>query len=322
MKQYVYSDMAEQPPQELKQAVLERIEEERVCPKSRWFFWCQDSFIWFLWAVAVFIGAVAIAVTLFVVTHRQYALYEATHENFTTFFVEFLPYLWFAVLAGMVLMGVYNLRQTKRGYRHPLWLLVSSSVMFSFAGGALLQAFGFGYLIDHTLGQQLAIYMSQEKLEQKLWQVPAEGRLIGRRVLEETDAPATTIVFEDISGNRWVTNVTELLPRDLELLRSQKTVRLIGTITDEGNKNFHTCGAFPWLLDDNFSSRELSAERRAFLERAYEHMHRADERLLMLEKEAFAGVATTTAVPVGICANLAIMRKLGIRCEQVACHSF
>ncbi len=78
----------------LKQTVLARIDQENVCPRGRWLFHSRECVVWTLWLVTVLVGALAVAVSLFVIAQRQYALYEATHDNFLTFLVTVLPYLW------------------------------------------------------------------------------------------------------------------------------------------------------------------------------------------------------------------------------------
>lgn len=290
----------------LKQCVFERIESENVCPRSRLFFHSRECFVWFFWFLSIVAGALAIAVSLFVVMHHQYALYEATHDNFFTFMVEALPYLWLLMFGTMVFVAVYNLRHTKHGYRKPVWFIIASSVVLSFAGGSALQLFGFGYKVDDLFGRYVALYTSQGKYEQRLWQDPAEGRLIGVQV-HSTLAPTSTVIFEDITGTRWVLSVTELSPRDLETLASGQTVKLIGASTDQTLHQFHACGAFPWVIERSMTTEELTAQRAAFMARVEEHARKIDvERFALLSSQ----VASTTPPPRSVCATIAPVRKI------------
>jgi hypothetical protein len=215
--------MSKKKPVNLKDSVINTIDQENVCPRSRWFFVCKETLVWIFWALSVVVGALAVAVTLFVVSHSQYALYEASHDSFLTFFVGTLPYLWIILFAVMSYLAVTNLRHTKRGYRYCAWKVVASSMVLSLAGGAVLQLFGFGHAIDYKLGQEMKMYMSQEKQEMRLWQTPNDGRLIGRQVLVTT-VPTSTVVFEDTAGARWTLDVSELSARDLNLLSTERLV--------------------------------------------------------------------------------------------------
>ncbi len=250
-----------------KDALLKKIESEQVCPRSKFSFLCQECGVWFFWMISVVVGAFAVAVSLFVVTHRQYELYEATHNNFFTFVVEVLPYVWIITFILMVFIAVYNFRNTKHGYRYSLRLVVISSVILSFAGGSSLQMFGLGYTIDNILGQQMPIYQSQGKLEQKMWQMPNDGRLLGVLMIPVVST-TSIIVFHDVEGREWSMNIDELNPRDIDLLSSGKTVRLLGECTDKENGIFHACAVFPWMIESMVTVQDMKKERKAFVDRS------------------------------------------------------
>lgn len=293
----------------LKDSVIEKIEQEHVCPRSRLFFVCKETLVWIFWGLSVVVGALAVAVSLFVISHSQYSLYEATHDNFFTFFVGALPFLWIGLFGIMTYLAITNLRHTKRGYKYNAKTVIVSSMVLSLAGGAFFQLFGFGQALDYKLGKQMKMYMSQEKQEMKLWQTPSDGRLIGRQVLS-TVMPTSTVVFEDSKGARWNLDVSELAPMDLNLLSSGKKVRIVGTTSNLATKQFHACGAFPWMLDKPMKIKELSAERQAFVDRVYEHKDRAKERLAKLELATFDANDPTYQEMMGTCAKIAAVRRI------------
>jgi hypothetical protein len=274
------------PPEQktLRSSVYDRIECEKICPHSRLFFLTQEYFIWAVWIGSVFIGALAVAVSLFVLQYKQYAFYEATHENFFTFAIEALPYIWIALFGLMAFVAVYNIRHTKRGYRYPLWQILGSSLVLSVAGGAALQTFGFGYSVDHLLGQQMPMYGSQEKLEEKLWQNPNEGRLIGH-MLHQAMVPTSTVVFTDDLGDRWQVDVSELSIDERDLLEAEETVRLIGQVSEKDVKFFHSCGVFPWIANKPMSREDMHAAREAFVMKVQGYKERA-EKIAKPQEEA------------------------------------
>jgi len=287
--------------QSVKASVFGRIQEEHLCPRPRLFFFTCECAMWCLWAAATAMGALAVAISLFAVSHHQYALYEATHENFFTFLVDVLPFLWFAVFGLMLLVGGYNLRHTKRGYRYPLWQIIGSSVLLSFAGGSALQMFGFGNVIDHELGEQMSMYASQEKIEQRLWQAPADGRLLGRQT-NQTVEP-TTIVFTDISGNGWRVDVTDLSGPELDLLGKAELVRMLGLAENEEARIFHSCGVFPWTFDAHMTRDELYEARELFLSRVKGYREQAEHHMMEM------ATATAAETKDGPCANMPVVRR-------------
>lgn len=262
--------MKESPSQTLRERVLSCIDNERVCPRDRFFFLCYDSIVWLLWGMSVVVGALAVAVALFVVTESRTRLFLVTHDSFWSFFLDVAPYVWIVVFGVMSLFAIVNLRHTKRGYRYTVVQLLASSVILSLAGGAVLQLVGFGHGLDTALGKRVPMYVSQDKFEKRLWLMPDEGRLIGRQVMA-TLAPTSTVIFEDISGARWTVTVTDLSPYDIALLASEATVRMVGTSSDSIGRRFHACGTLPDGVGET-SVESLLREHQAFVERMYTHV--------------------------------------------------
>jgi hypothetical protein len=295
------------PQKPLKDALFERIEQDKVCPHSRLFFHSRECFVWFFWFLSVVVGALAFAVTFFVLLHQQYALYEATHSNFLTFIVDALPYLWIFVFALMVYVAVYNLRHTKRGYRYPLWMIMASSVVLSFAGGSAFHLFGLGHSVDYVLGQHTKLYTSQDKYEQKIWQNPADGRLLGIQV-HSTLAPTTTIIFEDYAGVRWTMDISELPEADIAMIATKQKVKLLGKAVREDLRLFHACGTFPWVSQRDMTVEVMNAQRQMFVERVYEHARKADEQRLHLATT----FASTTLPKQSVCATIPLVRRVSL----------
>lgn len=301
-----------QPKKPLKETLFACIEEGKVCPRSRWFYFCQECAVWTAWVISILIGSLAVAISMFVMTYHQYALYEATHENFLTFAVDVMPYLWLIAFGAMVYIAVLNLRHTKHGYRYSITVILSSSLVLSFAGGSALHYFGLGYRVDNILGHQMPMYMSQHKLEQKTWQAPAEGRLVGRQVAK-TISPNPIIIFEDMEGKRWQMNISELSEHDMNHMTSGRTVRLLGKSVNPELKIFHACGAFPWMIDGKTTLSQMSNERQVFVEQVYTHMKKEKERLALLEKNANESASFGTSSQVySVCANIAAVRRMSV----------
>lgn len=288
----------------LSSVVLDCIEE--MTPSARWKFACLNYFVWIAWALSVVFGAVSVAVLIYVGDHARFALFEATHDTPLSFFAEVLPYVWIGTFVAMGAFAYFNMRHTKCGYRYPMWQLLISSVVFSVLGGVVLHIFGTGYLIDTQLAKKMPMYTSLERSEQKMWQKPAEGRLLG--TFSTTDTETGAYMFIDAYSQKWSIQTDELGKIDRELLSSGHTVRVLGTTTDSAQKLFHACGVFPWLFDKDVSINDMRKERRVFIERMYEHMEKGD-RLKGLEREVFER-KSEQAFDEGLCSKLATVRRM------------
>jgi len=291
-------------------SILERITTERVVPTPRYAFVVREYSVWGLWVLSIAVGALAVAVTVYDALSMTYALYEATHDNFWTFLVSVLPYLWLVVFIAMTVAAVRGLRATKRGYRYSTFVILASSVVCSLIGGMLFHVLGFGFWLDNILGRQISQYMSMEKMELGMWQAPDQGRLVGMIVTTTTDAthlPSQTVAFqfEDIQGHVWTLSGNELNAHELDLLQSTNRVRLLGTTTDA--TTFHACGVFPWMYARAMGWGEMQHERQMFEQSmiAHRHMHMGTNG---------APTAATTSTPTipsdQLCAHLKMMNRM------------
>jgi len=289
----------------LKEKILQKIAKGNVSPRSRYWFVGYELFVWVLWLLAMAIGSLAIAVSLFFIKYNYYALFEATaHDSFFGFLLEALPYLWFFVLGTMLFWAIFNLRQTCRGYRYPLWQTLGLCLSFSVFGGLALYISGVGFSFDRWLGDSIAIYESREKIAIKFWQKPEEGRLVGVFVDEYlVEEDKVKLLFEDITGVSWRIDVSEITDIDEGLLFSQKLVTLVGymlsTETEPEFGTFHICGVLPWVYEKEKSMKELELRQRRAREGLWRYKN--DETLT---KEGENNLMNS------LCANIKIVDKL------------
>jgi hypothetical protein len=249
-----------------KNTILERIESEAIKPYGRWRFVLSQYGIWFMWAFCILLGALALAVTLYVGISANYAMYEATHENFLTFAMSALPYIWIGVFVVMIYVTGLELRNTKHGYRYSTVMIIGSSLFLSGVFSAVFHMLGFGFALDHILGQHVPLYMSLEKQEQTSWQSPESGRLLGALYAPDKSdihkAGNEALNFRDGTGTVWRLSVNELNERENSLLISGRQVRLLGTSTAEFT--FHVCGVFPFMFDRAMARQDMERERSEF----------------------------------------------------------
>lgn len=301
----------------LQESIVARIEAEDITPRSKWLFLGREFIVWFLWALSVCLGVFAVSVSLYVLIHTQYAFYEATHENFLTFMVDFLPLAWLMVFALMTIFAYYNFRHTRGGYRYPMSKIFFSSLLFSIVGGVVLHAAGMGYLLERELEKWVPIYHSMESRERALWQQPQDGRLLGHLLSGEVGS-SSAITFIDVDGMTWVMITEDLFEPDLRLLTSKKMVRVIG-FADQ-SQQFHPCGVFPWLHSASATIKDMARERTAFVERMYAHKAvkkqaaelQADDTRYTLggSTEQQASYVSSTTVAIAPCRELTVIKRI------------
>ena len=304
MNTQTHESAAEHSQSSLAQAVLDRIEKEAVVPSPRWQFAVVQYGVWVLWAISVIIGALSIAVILFAAAHARFAIFETTHESIWAFYLQVLPYIWIVLFAGMAVWAYYNLRHTRHGYRYPFWQILLSSLFFSILGGLVLHGFEVGMLIDLSLGNDFAAYPSVAHIEERMWDQPNQGLLIGQIIVPMH--PTTTIHFVDDHGAQWIVRTDELPNVDRVLLLSGDRVRLLGTTTDPVSHVFYVCGVFPWEFNHAFSTRDLRRDRQTFVSRVKQYVQTVANT--QADNQPTMRTAATAPTP-HICGQLNVVQR-------------
>jgi hypothetical protein len=285
--------------------LFDRIEAEAITPTPKMAFVASEWGIWLVWVLTVVFGATALAISGYVAMSAHYAIYEATHENFLTFMVAIMPYIWVVLFALMTYISVYEIKKTKRGYRYSTVMILGSNVIFTILGAMLLHCLGLGYTLDKKLGEQIGMYMSLEKKEQMMWQTPAQGRLLG--VLEPLvvvdEGEETILNFKDIKGVLWRLTTSELNEREQLLLSRALPVRLLGTTTSEFS--FHVCGVFPWDQGRAMPRKEMREHREEFDAMMVDKM----EKIEAWGRE-LGDTEPKNPPPNSLCATLPIMKRM------------
>lgn len=224
--------------------VFEKISDEKVCPKPRWEFVAKNTGIWVFGGVTVVLGSFAVAATLFVFKNIRFELYSATHENFITFTIEFLPYLWVVLLVLFISATHYSIRHTDQGYKYNLTMIIVSSVSLSLIFGSLLYLTGFGQIIDRDFGRHIPLHKTIESHNQKIWNNPERGLLSGRIII----STSSEIILKDSNDKDWILITSDLPGRGMEVLEKYEKVRVIGK--DEENQMFYVCLVMPFGMEN------------------------------------------------------------------------
>lgn len=270
----------------MKDAILKRLEAEGITPRSRLYFLAHEYALWGAWGATVLLGAVSLAVLSFSSVYMGYALYEATHDNLITFLIDSLPVLWFGTVLLMVVAAYFNMRHTKKGYKYPVILVIGSSLGFSILGGVVLHYLGAGFYFDRFLGEVSGAYESRMEFEAHIWQAPKHGRLVGHAELPDEAGAIKGLLFTDIEDESWQLIPEGLSPREAEMLRSGRKVKIIiATSSETGVEVFVACGVFPWMMDEVPVIAKWREDRHKFLERVEERR----ERVRDIVKEAKNG---------------------------------
>lgn len=206
------------------QRLVDKIKSDKLVPKPRWRFLLKDYAVWLSGALALFMGAAAVAVMIYLLQYNDWDLIAQTRQGFWEYVLLTLPYFWLAFLALFVFILNYNLRHAGRVYRYPWLVIVGISVLASLILGGLLYGLGWGSKIDDILGAKMPIYSQIINRHVIYWNQPTEGRLSGV-VTEILDNGEMIIISPD--GLKWQVIATSG-PLSAHVFRVGDPMRVIG----------------------------------------------------------------------------------------------
>lgn len=168
--------------QDFAEVVMTKIETEQIKTYSRVWFVAHDVVFWACWFVSALFGALALAVTLYVLTSLDAKVYLITHNSVFTYILDVLPYVWMLSFVGMCIIAHINLRRTPHGYRYSAWLLVVLNMSITIILAILLFATGLGKFLDDRAATYVPHYKSTAARQELRWFSPQDGLLIGEVV--------------------------------------------------------------------------------------------------------------------------------------------
>jgi len=205
-----------------------RLKQAELAPYPRWRFLLKDYVVWAAGALALACGSLAVTVMIYLVRFNDWEIRESTHKSLGEFILLTLPYFWLIFLGLFVFVLYLNLKHTKQGYRYPVWLIASASILASVIVGSLLSLTNIGERLDNILGARAPFYDQMINRQMHFWAQPEDGRLTGLMVASSTSG--FTII--DTQGRLWEVIILEetRLPG---FLAPGTPLNLIGRITDD-----------------------------------------------------------------------------------------
>ncbi|MBU1202778.1 hypothetical protein KKH39_01915 [Patescibacteria group bacterium] len=211
---------------DLSSEVLQKIKDVRQ--KPRWYFRLQNYLVWFFGFASLVIGSLSFAVILHMMITNDWDVYNEISGSLFKFIITTLPYLWLIFLALFVLVGYYNIKHTKKGYRFSVGQLVIYSVVASIFFGAIFHQIGIGQAIEDSLNRRVPFYQDVFNARKKIWAAPDKGFLAGI-VLEVEEDKA---IIRDIEGNIWyVSNISTSTPQEIDIMAGDM-IRMLGQMVD------------------------------------------------------------------------------------------
>ncbi len=243
----------------LSEKITEKIVQEKIRPKTRWFFLLKNYFIWTMFTLAVVLGGFAFVVIIFGVTSNDWDIYKYLHESFGQYLLLTLPYYWVGLMILFLGVAAYYYRHTSTGYRHKVYLIVLGSIGGSFLLGMILYTFGLGDKLENIFANKLPYYNNFIDQRIEMWTQPEKGLLSGK-ILEVVDSE--NIKLRDLTRKEWLVDIKNVDDEQKKLIRKSEIIKVIGE--KEGKDEFKAVEIRPWQGRHEKCRRHHGREKMKF----------------------------------------------------------
>lgn len=165
--------------EQFNQAVLDKIAEERIKPRPKWWFVWRNLAIWTMGVLALALGALSVSLIIYMQGLGEWSVYRSMQVGYMEMMLVMVPVFWFVTLGLFILALYYNVKKTDQGYRYrPSYVLVIA-ILASLLLGLLLHAGGVSAWLDEVLSERAPYYENVLSPAVSYWSEPQDGRLIG-----------------------------------------------------------------------------------------------------------------------------------------------
>ncbi len=193
----------------LSKSILKRIETENIQPTSKWYFVFKNLSFWIFFALAMMVGAISFSIMVYALQNTDFEMLQYLEESEgLSEILAMMPFLWVFAIGMATGIGIWGLKNTKRGYRIAIFGLIGSNILGSMFLGSLVHGVGGGEYIEEILEEKVEFYEGVRKKHQKFWGNPeVTGRLGG--IVQSVDKTTQTMTISGPRGRTWEVKVED-----------------------------------------------------------------------------------------------------------------
>lgn len=257
---------------DISQAVLDRIQEQKIEPRSAWLFQAHRVILWVGGAVCMIGGGIAFASLLYLTQEQEWVLAWELGM-----FWRALPVVWLAGFFTFLFLGIRDVQGAPKAYKYESWVVATLVFVGSVGIGGAVYAAGYEHVPDRWVRETVPAYQELAPSPEMVWHQPEQGRYAGVLLATSTEG----VVLEGIDGERYVLQtgsigtepVSAFLSPPIEL-GSRLKVRGSTRLTDDApqtTSSVRLLEARPWFKREALQERDdLPKARRERLERREE----------------------------------------------------
>ncbi|KAA3630856.1 MAG: hypothetical protein DWQ02_17270 [Bacteroidetes bacterium] len=229
--------------------ILEKIKSENIQPIPRWKFVLKNVSLWAVFSIAVIFGALAFSIVLFSIQQSEFDLLSHMSHSRLEFFLGLLPFFWIISLVTFLILAIFSIQHSKKGYKFTVSRLVGISTALSILLGTLFFIGGGAERLENAFAVNVALYESIQEKKIKTWMKPDEGFLSG--TISKTNS--NSFELTDFNEKIWVVFYEDAFIPPRIMLEPGEMIKLVGQIVED-NK-FRADEIRPWGGPGNRNQR-------------------------------------------------------------------
>ncbi len=182
----------------LKQSIMTSIKDGDIKPTAKWRYQLKAILFWFVFAVAVLIGAHAIGFIAHLLTMDNTPFIRPRGPRLGMHALM-IPLFWVVAYGLFMAVAHWFFRHTPKGYKWSLSQLFGLNLLLSIMIGLALYAIGASHSFDRNIVRTFAPRLGGDQFRERIWNKPEEGSLVGRI----TSVKPGAITIKDKQQNNW-----------------------------------------------------------------------------------------------------------------------
>jgi heme/copper-type cytochrome/quinol oxidase subunit 2 len=220
--------------------LIEKIRESQVKPIPRWHYRLKDIATWLVFLFCILFGALAFSVILFAIQQVDFNMVSHVSHSHVELILVLVPVFWIISLVIFLVIAIFSLKYSKKGYKYTVLSLMSFSTALSILLGTVFFISGGGVWLEHAFAARVSNYESIQERKMRVWSGPDTGSLSGT-ILSASDV---TIELQDFQGKTWQVDYqdADIVPA-VGIIDGEK-IKMTGKMTSENT--FKADKLRPW----------------------------------------------------------------------------
>lgn len=182
--------------------ILEKIKNDKVKPKSYWYFLFLHAGVWTAFIATLLVSSLGISVAVRHILAIDWELAKHVSPNP----LKFMPVFWLLIIVLAIVAADWAFKKTQRGYRFKISHVILASVAISLTLGSGFFAVNADQVVEDKLTQKVSHYRNWKKRHAIKFIAPHRGVLAGEITHVDLNEEWRLV---DFNGTLWVVDITK-----------------------------------------------------------------------------------------------------------------